>query len=130
MDEYFKLKITVASKVWYKNNLKTKEILFGFKNFGNVEKLWLIDKLHITFPRGPSFEYGLIGNKFLNKIYRNSLKKLSIDSRFTLFEELEILCKSSNLTNIELYTVVKDESNKLIPIEDVMALFPNLKEFE
>uniref|UniRef100_A0A914QZM5 Uncharacterized protein n=1 Tax=Panagrolaimus davidi TaxID=227884 RepID=A0A914QZM5_9BILA len=77
-------------------------------------------------PTKHSDNYGLIGNEFLNKIYRNNLKELSIFSGFTLFKELEILSKSPFLTNVELFTFVKNENNEPIPIEKIMGLFPNI----
>uniref|UniRef100_A0A914QGB6 Uncharacterized protein n=1 Tax=Panagrolaimus davidi TaxID=227884 RepID=A0A914QGB6_9BILA len=137
---YFKLKITIAENVWFYNDSKEKVIrcgLFGkngkgfcFRDYPNIEKLWLCDKLHIDAIRGPSDNYGLIGNEFLNKIYRNTLKKLSICSGFTLFKELEILSKSPNLTEVDLQTTVKNENDEPIPVEEIMVLFPNIKKFQ
>uniref|UniRef100_A0A914QPK6 Uncharacterized protein n=1 Tax=Panagrolaimus davidi TaxID=227884 RepID=A0A914QPK6_9BILA len=80
-------------------------------------------------PTDPSRSFGLIGNVFLNKIYRNSLKELSINSGFTLFKELKILSKSPNLYKVELYSFVKNENDEPIPIVEIMVLFPNIKNF-
>uniref|UniRef100_A0A914PAE8 F-box domain-containing protein n=1 Tax=Panagrolaimus davidi TaxID=227884 RepID=A0A914PAE8_9BILA len=135
---YFKLRITIAPNVWYKIYPKEKVISYGFydedekswnyQDYPNDEKFWLCDKLRIHPVIGSSFNCGLIG--ILNKIYRNNLKELTIDSKFTIFKELEILSKSPNLINVELNTVVKNENDEPIPIEEIMVLFPNLKEFE
>uniref|UniRef100_A0A914PJ43 Uncharacterized protein n=1 Tax=Panagrolaimus davidi TaxID=227884 RepID=A0A914PJ43_9BILA len=56
--------------------------------------------------------------------------ELTIHSGFTLFKELEILSKSPNLTEIELRTIFKNENDEPIPIEEIMVLFPNMKEFK
>uniref|UniRef100_A0A914PN68 F-box domain-containing protein n=1 Tax=Panagrolaimus davidi TaxID=227884 RepID=A0A914PN68_9BILA len=139
---YFKLRIIIAQNVWYNNYPEKKEMEMEimingeyYHDYPNVEKFWLCDKLHIknVYKRtikGPSFNYGLIGNVFLNKIYRNNLKELSICSGFTLLKELEILSKSPFLTKVILQTFVKNENDEPIPIEEIIFLFPNIKKFE
>uniref|UniRef100_A0A914PS35 Uncharacterized protein n=1 Tax=Panagrolaimus davidi TaxID=227884 RepID=A0A914PS35_9BILA len=130
---YFKSRITIAPDVWY--NPEKEEIKVFVNNgkdyynhdYRNGGKLWLCEKLQIN---SGVYGYGLIGNVFLNKIYRNTLKKLVIYSGFTLFEELEILSKSPFLTEVILQTTVKNENDEPISIEEIMVLFPNMKKFE
>uniref|UniRef100_A0AC35G1N3 Uncharacterized protein n=1 Tax=Panagrolaimus sp. PS1159 TaxID=55785 RepID=A0AC35G1N3_9BILA len=98
----------------------------SYRSYPNVEKLWLCDMLRI---KSGDYGFGKIGNVFLNKIYRNTLKNLIIFSGFTLFKELEILSKSPFLTEIILHTAVKNENDEPSPIEEIMVLLPNLKVF-
>uniref|UniRef100_A0AC35G9T1 Uncharacterized protein n=1 Tax=Panagrolaimus sp. PS1159 TaxID=55785 RepID=A0AC35G9T1_9BILA len=131
---YFKSKITIVPNVWYnpeKKEIEFKHFVNNGKNFfylayPNTEKLWLCDMLRIY---SGAYGYGLIGNVFLNKIYRNNLKELKIHSGFTIFKELGILSKSLNLIKVVLLTCVKNENGKPIPIEEIMVLFPQLKTF-
>uniref|UniRef100_A0AC35F9H5 DUF38 domain-containing protein n=2 Tax=Panagrolaimus sp. PS1159 TaxID=55785 RepID=A0AC35F9H5_9BILA len=112
---YFKSKITIAPNVYCQNHpsYHFERINFNNKSFKhclpNTEKLWLTDKFHVKiYDDDNGYSYQSIGNQVLNKIFRNNLKELKIESKRTDFKDLEILLKSPNLTKVELATSVED----------------------
>uniref|UniRef100_A0A914QRQ9 Maturase K n=1 Tax=Panagrolaimus davidi TaxID=227884 RepID=A0A914QRQ9_9BILA len=128
---YFKSKITIAPNVWFDHEEKEIEFKFFVNNgkdffyraYPNIAKLWLCDVLKIY-----SFcDTRLIGNVFFNKVYRNNLKELFIETLFISFKELEILSKSPNLTKVDLQTKIENENDEPVSIEEIMVLFPNIK---
>lgn len=137
---YFKLKITIAPNIGYESYEKLQVLKFYFRRKDEsyfyhsnpkIEKLWLTDKLRIHTLVLPSLhKYGRIGNEFLNKIYRNNIKKLFISSGYVLLKEFEILSSSSDLTKVVLNVYVQNNENHLTPFEKVMVLFPHVKDFE